>query len=700
MKISAIICTSNRPAGLAALLKSLLAQQRLPDQIVIVEDRQGPQPDKPIKAFRDRGVEVVYLRRSPPGLTASRNLALKHADGDLLSFFDDDTIPATDYLSIAEQVFAADTTSQLGGLAAVFDPHGHKPGLGNRLWQFFMHMAGFWSLPHRPRRRIFSSASAFKFGLTPCAYLPGVVTYRRAALTGLSFDRNLSGYALGEDLDLSFSLHPRWQLYRCTSLRIVHNRDPLHRPNHLTWAGMLVRNLLYITTKHSGLRIGTAVVLLWQLTSLCLAHLFFTVLGDRKAHLSYLAGIVLGLPQALKHLHRIHSAGTPRKTSPPPPPQLTASQPRPKNILFVLNTLIVGGAERMTLTLLNNLDPDRFCASLLCLQQPGPLAEKRPPHISFHHNFSRHKLDFSVLFKLIRLITSNRIDLVVSVGNGGDRMFFSSLACLLTGRRLIVWCHSQPSAARKTFERTNRLLTTIPRAFVAVSASQAGALHDVLRIPRSRIHLIKNSLTATPHSVREPSADQLAGFRKKLDLSPNAFLIATVASLRPIKGHDVLIDAAAQVLPQCPDACFLLIGQGPDKQAILDRISRLNLPLDRIQLLGFRPDVPDLLRHCDLFVLPSHSESFGLALLEAMAAGLPVISTDTPGPRSLIDHGRTGLLTPVGQPHQLAQAIIDLHSQPNLQKSLAAQARLFAGQTRFRPAAMVQAFENLFQLLT
>ena len=701
MKISVIICTSNRPAGLGTLLRALLDQQRLPDQIVIVEDRQGPQPTKRINALKDRGVKVIYLHRSPPSLTASRNLALKNAHGDLFSFLDDDTVPASDYLHTIEQVFNVDTTGRLAALAPVLTPWEHQPTLGDRLWPLLMRFAGFWSLPYRRRQQIFSTAVSFRFGLSPCAYLPGAaMTYRRTALRGICFDENLKGYALGEDMDFSFSLSKPWQLYRSTALRIAHKYDPLHRPNRFAWSKMLVRNLLYITSRHAGLRIGTIVVLLWQVISLSLVHLFFSLFGDRTAHLSYLAGILLGLPQAITNLYRTHSSAKLSKTAHAQPRPAKLPLPRRKNILFILNTLVGGGAERMTLTLLKNLNPDRFNTSLLCLQQPGPLAAQLPSRVCFHHSFSRHKFDLSVLPALLRLILSSRIDILVSVGNGGDRMFLSSLASLLTGRPLLIWCHSQPTSANPTFERSNRLLKTVPRAFIAVSSNQARALHELLHIPRSRIHLIENALPAAPPSARKPSPSRRASFRRQLNLPPQAFLIATVASLRPVKGHDVLIDAVAEVLPRCPNAYFLLIGNGSERQAIRDHISRLSLDSDRIQFLGSQPDVPDLLRNCDLFVLPSHSESFSLALLEAMAVGLPVIATATSGPRSLIAPGRTGLLTPVGQPHQLAQAIINLHENPERRNALASQARIFASQPRFSPETMTRAFENLLQLLS
>ncbi len=688
MKISAIICTSNRPVGLANLLRALLAGQRRPDQIVIIEDRQGPEPGEILNECRGKGIQVCYLRRSPPGLTASRNLALTHATGELLSFFDDDTTPAPDYLQAIERIFEADTTVRLGGLAPVLEPWDHRPGPGDRLWQFLMHLAGLWSLPCRPRRHIFSQALCFQFGLRPCAFLPGVVTYRRAALENLNFDQRLSGYALAEDLDLSFSLSGRWQLYRSTALRIRHHHDPLHRPDRLTMGKMLVRNLLYVTCKHVGLRIGTLVVLLWQLLGLCFAHLLFTILGDTRAHVAWLRGIGQGLPSALYNL----GTNVPKLLPVAPKP----SPARAKHVLFIINTLEPGGAEQLTLTLLQGLNPGRFSASLLCLQDPGPLASQLPPSVKLYHNFSANKFDLSVLPSIVRLILRERVDLLVCVGNGGDRMFFSSLASLLTAKPLLQWCHSYPTLTEPTFEKLNRLLRTVTKTFVAVSAPQAQALSKVLHIPTSRIKLIDNALPSAAAIAKKPSAGQLASFRSKLDLPPDAFLIATVANLRPVKGHDLLIDAAAKVIAEHDNVYFLLIGQGPQKEVIRRRIQSLKIDPDRIIFLGQRFDVPQLLCCCDLYVCPSYRESFGLAILEAMASGLAVIATDTPAVGSLIKHNRTGLLV---QPDHLARAILALISNPDRRGALAKRARKFARNKQFSSTSMVGAFEELFELL-
>jgi glycosyltransferase involved in cell wall biosynthesis len=225
-------------------------------------------------------------------------------------------------------------------------------------------------------------------------------------------------------------------------------------------------------------------------------------------------------------------------------------------------------------------------------------------------------------------------------------------------------------------------------------------LTGILHIPPSRIKIIENALPDCPATIpKKPTAQQRTRFRRRFNLPAKSFLIATVANLRPVKGHDVLLDAAAEALQQHKSVYFLLIGQGPQRQDICRHINRLGLDPQHIVFLGQRLDVPDLLRHCDLFVLPSYSESFGLAVLEAMAAGLPVIATDCPGPRSLIEHNRTGLLTPVAQPYPLAQAIIGLLEDSDRRDRLAAKAQLFAQQKRFHISTMTKAFENLFELL-
>jgi glycosyltransferase involved in cell wall biosynthesis len=125
------------------------------------------------------------------------------------------------------------------------------------------------------------------------------------------------------------------------------------------------------------------------------------------------------------------------------------------------------------------------------------------------------------------------------------------------------------------------------------------------------------------------------------------------------KGHADLIDAARIVCLKLPEAQFLLVGDGPLREGLEKRVSELNLA-GNVQFLGHRDDVPRLLQSCDLAVLSSWSEGLPNAVLEAMAAGLPVVATSAGGTVELIRHKITGILVPPREPAELANGILQM----------------------------------------
>ena len=142
--------------------------------------------------------------------------------------------------------------------------------------------------------------------------------------------------------------------------------------------------------------------------------------------------------------------------------------------------------------------------------------------------------------------------------------------------------------------------------------------------------------------------------------------------LDPVKGLLVLINAFGDVASQT-SAHLLLAGDGPLRLKLAKQIARLNLGA-RVHLLGPRTDVPGLLKIATVFVFPSRTEGLPNALLEAMAAGCPIIATDVPGCRDLITHDRTGLLVPYGDTSRLADGIRHLIRDTVMAKRLAEDA--------------------------
>ncbi|MEP6593275.1 MAG: glycosyltransferase [Acidobacteriota bacterium] len=171
--------------------------------------------------------------------------------------------------------------------------------------------------------------------------------------------------------------------------------------------------------------------------------------------------------------------------------------------------------------------------------------------------------------------------------------------------------------------------------------------------------------------------------------------VITVANLRPEKSHEALLEAAAALAPTHPDLRFQIVGDGPRRQALEARAAALGLG-GSVHFLGHRDDVPALLAAADLFVLPSRSEAFPNGVIEAMAAGLPVVACAVGGLVDLIEPGTTGLLVPPGDAAALAAAIARLAGDAVEAASLGRAARLAVRQ-RYSFDRMVGSFEDLYR---
>ena len=172
-----------------------------------------------------------------------------------------------------------------------------------------------------------------------------------------------------------------------------------------------------------------------------------------------------------------------------------------------------------------------------------------------------------------------------------------------------------------------------------------------------------------------PSDDARPRLRRALGISPTAPIILTVARMTPQKGHLNLIEAAPTVLARRPDAVFVLVGTGPLEGELRRHVREHGLDA-AVLLLGARRDVPELLAAADLFVLPSHFEGLSLVVLEAMAAGLPVVGTRIGGTEETVVHGGTGLLVRPGDPLALAVSILELLADRARARTLGEAGRL------------------------
>jgi glycosyltransferase involved in cell wall biosynthesis len=148
--------------------------------------------------------------------------------------------------------------------------------------------------------------------------------------------------------------------------------------------------------------------------------------------------------------------------------------------------------------------------------------------------------------------------------------------------------------------------------------------------------------------------------RKRLGIPQDSpFVFGTVGRLMPVKGHDLLLKAFAEVISKQENAILVIAGEGPLDSELSGIAKRLSIG-DRLRFLGYRADVPEILRALDAFVLPSRSEGLPVSLLEAMGSGLPVIATAVGGVPEILTHGETGILAPAGRVDKLAEAMLQL----------------------------------------
>jgi glycosyltransferase involved in cell wall biosynthesis len=233
-----------------------------------------------------------------------------------------------------------------------------------------------------------------------------------------------------------------------------------------------------------------------------------------------------------------------------------------------------------------------------------------------------------------------------------------------------------------------RVQTACVDRYIAVSDEVKRRLGQNLQVPESKIRVVRNGIcTARFDNPADPA------LRASLVDGQKRPVVFTPARLNSQKGHSYLLKAAALV----PEGLFVLAGDGPERRPLEEMTRALGLQ-ERIRFLGHRQDIPQLFACCDLFVLPSLFEGLPLSILEAMAAGKPIVATAVGGSDEAIVDGVTGLLVPPADPVSLAAAIRRLLSDRELASRLATAAKTRVTR-EFSSDAMVRGVTGVYEEL-
>lgn len=243
-----------------------------------------------------------------------------------------------------------------------------------------------------------------------------------------------------------------------------------------------------------------------------------------------------------------------------------------------------------------------------------------------------------------------------------------------------------------------RLSLPLATQYVAVSSIPAGYFKE--RFGR------KHPLIIIPNGV---DVDRFCNMRfdrdvkrLSLELSASNKVLINVARIDGAKGQEYLIEAVRMLKPSYPDLKVLIVGDTLGNPALTDRLERMIQLYDlrnNVRILGSRSDIPELLAISDLFVFPSLFEAQSIALLEAMASGLPVVASKIPAVEEMIADGKEGRLFPIGDASALASAICELLTNQAFARQLADKAREKVRE-HYTIEATVKSYENLYCKLT
>jgi glycosyltransferase involved in cell wall biosynthesis len=296
-------------------------------------------------------------------------------------------------------------------------------------------------------------------------------------------------------------------------------------------------------------------------------------------------------------------------------------------------------------------------------------------------------LDVVPLLHIYRLCRRERFDLVATHTSKGG--FLGRMAARAAGVPHVVYHahayyfnHMRPGLQKSLWVALERFAARFGDLTLTVSDEhRQGALACSVEAP-ARIRTVLNGIDLSPFTGIDGRAA-----RAQLGYAPDDVLIGAVGRLQVFKGFEFLIRGLPPVLAEFPRARLLLCGSGPLEAQLRAECAQAGVT-DRVDFLGFRSDIPQVMAALDLFVQPSLREGLSIALIEAAAAGLPSVACAIAGNAEIVQHGHTGLLVPPADPAALGAALRSLLEAPETARAMGREARRRA-EARFTVERMV-----------
>ncbi len=373
------------------------------------------------------------------------------------------------------------------------------------------------------------------------------------------------------------------------------------------------------------------------------------------------------------------------------------------HVAYLVHSLQAGGIERSVTRIVNLLDPARFQASIICLEKTGPAQDWLSRDVPIIEIGKRSGNDLGAIRRLAAALRKQQVDIVQSHNWGTlveaviarklSRTPFhvhaerGTVLGMVEGRGLRHWLRARAMAMS---------LANVDRV-VSNSRTVAARVQQRCGFRQQQIVIIPNGV---PDLEIENRCEVRRQVRADLNVDPDSVLIGSVGRLVDVKGFDLAISAFAETLAQHPSAHLLIVGGGPDHEK-LSAIASKQAIADRVHLVGQRDDVGNWLAAMDVYFNSSRSEGMSQSIIEAMAAGLPIVATDVGDSADVIgapDTEAAGIIVPAGDSNQLADAFSRLAADPTRRQNYGSQSHR-RHRERFSQQQLADNCESLYQNL-
>ena len=296
LTVTVVVCTHDRPGHLRRAVEGVLAQTRLPVELIVVKDSPGPPAEELAALASAAGVAYRAVNMPAPSLPASRNRGMELAGGDVVMLLDDDMLMPPEFLGELLALYEADGDGRVGGIG-VTPALRSAPGVGQRIWDAVSAALGRgrW-VPRRWAAKSVALPWRLRGKLLPARRLAGgTISLRRRVAQVERFEQSFSGYALSEDREFCYRVGARHGLFFCPSLRLIHDVAPAGRPDMKALGRMYVAHSFHIAARSIGGGAGTYLVMGCEMAGMFALHAGYLLPGDTRAHWDFLAGMSAGL---------------------------------------------------------------------------------------------------------------------------------------------------------------------------------------------------------------------------------------------------------------------------------------------------------------------------------------------------------------------------------------------------------------------